>query len=200
MLLIDSTYYSKQRVNPQLNYVQPNEGFELRIPKARARGESKDMISKEKIQYVDHYTLYIRNQFGSPYVRKDTDVYFKLPSGFTCRIIIHMDGGASFDSKFHKEILRETDELDRRILLGFCILYDVELKHASHRKLDTWLQNVLEEAALNYTASKMPKRIKSGPKNNDHTEWLRTSGWLEPYDESKIENNNASIFANVRFI
>ena len=196
MLLIESYWYEK---NPPRWYIkQPKkiaEDFEILIPRDRARGVNVDYdrLDRETVEQVDHYTLYVRQQPGSRYVRKDTDVYFKLPkSNMTVRIILYMDGGVNFDPKFHKYIIRETDELDRRIILGFCKKYQNALVNASHG--DDWDAENLKHHSLFYRATDMPKRIKTGSENRDSTDFYRKLNLLQPYDE----NNN--IFKNVRII
>lgn len=168
--------------------------YTLLIPRDWARGESKEYLgTQERVAEVPHYELHIERQVGSWKNRRDTYIYLRLPkSKMLINIVLHMDGGVSFDKKFHKYVLREMDELDRRIILGFCDKYFHVLVDAcySDEGLDRWL--ALQ--ASTYQASKYKKRIKSGSQGRDLTEFHRKyNGGFKPYEES-------SIFKNVVFL
>lgn len=168
--------------------------YTLLIPRDWARGESKEYLgTQERVAEVPHYELHIERQVGSHRNRRDTYIYLRLPkSKMLVNIVLHMDGGVSFDKKFHKYVLREMDELDRRIILGFCDKYFHILVDAcySDEGLDPWLG----QYAATYKASDYKKRIKSGSKGRDLTDFYRNcNGGLKPYEES-------SIFKNVAFL
>ena len=168
--------------------------YTLLIPKEWARGESHDYIgTQNEVEKVPHYELHIEPQIGSWKNRRDAYVYLRLPkSKMLINIILHMDGGVSFDKKFHKYVLREMDELDRRIILGFCDKYfDILLKACYSEDRDPFL----DSKASTYQALNYKKRIKSGSKGNDMTEFHRKyNGGFEPYEES------SSIFRTVHFL
>lgn len=174
--------------------------FKLSIPKKYARGESTKRIKYNEVDKVPHYELFVEPQVGSSLNRRGTDVYFKLPkSGRLVRIIIYPDWGVEFDPKFHKYIIRETDELDRRIIIGFCIKYQSTLRDACYPdnkedgKLDDTSIMMMQMYASYYKASDMPKRLKTGKLGDDETEWYKMMGMLKPYDE-------CGMFSEVAFI
>lgn len=162
--------------------------YKLMIPKAYAREETSKRPSD--VEKVPHYELYIERQIGSVKNRRGAFVYWKLPkSGTMVAIKLYPDGGADFQKEYHKIILRETDELDRRIVLGFCILYHSALYDECFSDKDPshWIKSY---ASL-YTASKMPKRLRKGA-SKDMSEFYKD---LAPYDE-----NTYNIFNRVQFI
>ena len=167
--------------------------YSLLIPKEWARGESDYYTgTQEKVAEVPHYELHIERQIGTYRNRRPAYVYLRLPkSKRVINIILHTDGGVSFDPKFHKYAIRELDELDRRIILGFCDKYHTNLVHACYSdEPDTHLQHL----AATYKASYYKKRIRQGSSGKDSTDfYLRAYGKFEPYEESVI-------FRNVRFI
>lgn len=137
--------------------------YAIRIPKEYAREESSKRVRPNEVESIPHYEIRIEHQEGTYKTHRDTYLYLKLPeSGKYVNIILHPDGGASFDKKFHTWIIRELDEIDRRIILGFCIMYDSELLYACHDKNDK-TKDWLERTAAEYKISDMPKRLKSGP-------------------------------------
>lgn len=170
------------------------ESFSIFIPRDYARGTTNTYPRANELEDVPNYKLIIFKQVGGVYTRKPTYVLWELPSGRLVSIILYPDGGIDFKQDEHKFILRETDELDRRIIKGFCKMYSSTLKYASHTpyKKDKYLS--LISAAHFYKASKMPKRIKMGKSKYD-------MGWfykdiLEPYEES----SQLGIFAEAKFI
>ena len=162
--------------------------YAIHIPRAYARMETNVRPDFKDLENIPNYTLYITRQVGSILNMRDTNIYYRLPSGRLVRILLHPRGGVSIDKLDHKYLIRETDELDRRIVLGFCLLNYTELKSECYD--DKPFKSLhLEDAAFNYRCSKMPKRLKLGPLNN----FIYISRPLKPYEESKI-------FSSVRFL
>ena len=172
------------------NDLEDNEYFnwKILIPKAYARMESTKRLRPEEVESVEHYTIYITKQIGTVHNRRDCFLYCKFPgSDRMYRIILHMDGGVSYEKLEHKYMLRETDELDRRIVLGFCIMYQHSLKdfcYSDSRKPDWWMLS----NASSYTCKMMPKRLKTGSDGN-----YFNYPDLKPYEENTIFRNVAMI-------
>ena len=104
------------------------------------------------------------------------------------KIILHTDGGASFEKSEHKYMLRVTDELDRRIILGYCMMYQVELRWLSYGdKKPMWRDY---SNALNYRADMMAKRLKHGPINTN----------IIKYGNLKAFEENTTIFSKIALI
>lgn len=163
--------------------------YEIPIPRAHARMEDTSRVLPNEVNALEHYSIYITKQIGSVRNRRDCFLYCKFPSDDRLfKIILHMDGGVSYEKLEHKYMLRVTDELDRRIVLGFCKKYQGLLKtycYSDEREPNMF---ILKYAA-DYTHKMMPVRIKSGSAgNNFHYPHL------EPYEE------NCNIFANVVLI
>ena len=162
--------------------------WKLCIPKAYARMETDEQPRLDEVESVDHYEIIIFKQIGTARNRRDCFVLCKFPNTDRYfRIILHMDGGVSYVKEEHKYMLRCTDELDRRIVLGFCMMYSGNLtgySYSSNPRPNWWMQN----NALEYRAKDMPKRLKQGSKGNDfsYTD-------LEPYEEHTIFRNLAFI-------
>lgn len=178
--------------NKVFNFHSINE-YSLLIPREWARGESDEYLgTQEQVEKVPHYELHIERQIGTRKNRRDAFIYLRLPkSKMLINIILHMDGGVSFDRRFHKYVLREMDELDRRIILGFCDKYHSFLVEACYSDERTYY---LDHSAATYKASDYKKRIKSGSRGNDYTEFHKKyNGGFELYEES-------SIFKNVVFL
>lgn len=169
------------------------ESFSIFIPRDYARGKSSMYPKSDELEHVPHYKLIVFKQVGSIYTRKPTYVLWELPSRRRVSVILYPDGGIDFKEDEHKFILRETDELDRRIIKGFCKKYSSSLKYASHSpyKKNNYLS--LISAAQLYKASQMPKRIKMG-KGHDLTQLYKNI--LEPYEEKA----QLGIFAEAKFI
>ena len=166
--------------------------YALYIPRAYARGESNKLVSHDEVSKIPHSTLYIERQIGRSYTRKPTYVYWELPkTKRLVAIVLYPDGGVEFKKDEHKFIIRETDELDRRIILGFCKKYQSSLKDECHRDADVEPNWHLWAKAELYNASKMPKRIKTGKGSGDLTWFYKNM--LEPYEE-------CGIFSNLQFI
>ena len=173
------------------------EGYKIFIPRAYAREETQVRTRKpEDISRIDHYELYISKQIGCVQTRRDTFVYVKLPkSGDYIPITLHVDGGVSFQPITKRLALREFDDLDRRIILGYCRKFQSTLRsecHNGHGRSKFYLQ---QEAAY-YRASHQPKRFKLGSEENDFSRFYKD---LEPYELApvKMEQN---MFMNIRFI
>ena len=135
----------------------------LRIPKAYARCETdKRDYNYDSVDKIPSYELYVEPQIGDVRNNSDTYIYLKLPkSGKMISIIIYKDGGVNFDKRFHKYALREMDELDRRIVLGFCKRNQDMLRHACYEANEEsriWLQG----EAMRYRSTMQPKRLKLG--------------------------------------
>lgn len=160
------------------------EEYAICIPRARARGEDDTPVEIEDIPKVDHYELYVEEQVGTVRNRRDTFVFYKLPkSGKLVSIRLYMDGGVGFDKMFHKDIIRETDALDRRIILGFCLKYYGLLLDASYKIGHKGCKSSLETQAKWYKADNMPKRFKTGPDGSDVTRFYKD---LKPYEENNL--------------
>lgn len=165
--------------------------FKISIPKAYARGESSKQVTLDEVEDIPHYEIYVERQVGTTRNRRDTYLYLKLPkSGMLVTIILYMDGGVGFDPKFHKYIIRELDALDRRVILGYCLYHESSLKNACYRDEDDFWNMDLIKKSLNYTASKMPKRLKTGSRGNNFTSAYTD---LEPYEEFGIFSKVAII-------
>ena len=194
-MLTNINYYNineSDGINPSDNSL-PNEQslneYTLLIPKEWARGESDYYTgTQEKVAEVPHYELHIERQIGTYKNRRPAYVYIRLPkSKKLINIILHTDGGVSFDPKFHRYAIRELDELDRRIILGFCDKYHANLVHACYSdERDSYIDHM----AATYKATDYKKRIKQGPSKHDSTEfYLKAYGKFEPYEESVIFKN-----------
>ena len=162
----------------------------VRIPKAYSRMESDVKVKPEEVDKVDHYTIHITKQIGSPKNRRDCFLYCKFPNSERLyKIILHMDGGVSYEKSEHRFMIRETDELDRRIVLGFCKMYQGNLLsycYSNNGTPDKWmLRN-----ATSYRCNHMAKRIRQGSENNSYPYHN-----LKPYEEA-----NRNIFSNLAFI
>lgn len=173
------------------------DGYSIFIPRAYARGESDEWIRKpEEIQKLDHYELRITRQIGSVQTRKDSFVYIKLPkSNTSAAIVLHADGGISFHPSTKRLVYREFDQLDRRIILGFCRKFQSTLFSACHddkHRHKDWL----EYNASRYRFSDQPKRIKQGSEGNDFSRFYKD---LKPY-ELLSAKESTNIFMNIQFI
>ena len=161
-------------------------GWKICIPKKYARMESKKRVTPENVHTVDCYEIYITRQIGSSRNRRNTFIYIKFPNHdklFT--VILYADGGVGFAKHDHKYVLRVSDEIDRRIILGFCRMYQHNLTkycYEDTNEPDRW---ILYNAS-SYTIDQMPKRIKSGSEGNS-IEYRD----LKPYEE------HYSIFNNI---
>lgn len=161
------------------------DGFWLKIPRSHARMETEKVPFKLKdIENDPCYEFYLFRQLGTYCSRRDTIVLYKLPSGRLISIILYRDGGVDWNKDERKYVLRETDELDRRIILGFCrkyqdTMFEITRKEIEEYKFCTsrfWLQ----EEALFYTYKMSPKRFKKGSLGNDYTDFYEPM--MEPYD------------------
>lgn len=138
--------------------------FKILIPKEYARGETNEYPSSyEEAESIQHYELVVFNQVGDSRSRRGTYVLYKLPvSDIYMPIYLYPDEGIGYDEKrYHTILIRETDELDRRIVLGFCKKYQDKLRSASYSNSSS-NKNALIDYGLTYRASKMPLRIKRG--------------------------------------
>lgn len=142
------------------------ENHKLCIPKKYARLESSKRIKTSEVEEVPHYEIYLPSQVGEFNNRDKTLVYFRLPDMEQMfSVILHKDGTVGFAKHEHKFILRVSDELDRRIILGFCKLYNGNISsicYGSNRYYINRDVSWLQDEAANYNASKQPKRVKSG--------------------------------------
>ena len=168
--------------------------FSIFIPKAHARLETDIKPKIDNINSVDCYEIVIFLQIGSHRNQRDTYVLCKFPKCENYfKVIIHATGGASFEKSEHRFLLRVTDELDRRIVLGFCQKYSWDLITSSYRKT-TKPDYSLRNYAYHYTCKDMPTRLKSGPTGNRHPELYKN---IQPYEESSPIR---TIFDNVAFL
>ena len=103
-----------------------------------------------------------------------------------------MNGGVSFKPDEHKLLIRETDELDRRIILGFCKKHQWSLKDACYEDKEDFS---IKSDALCYKASYMPKRIKQGSENRN----IVYLDKLEPYEENNT-TRELGMFSGVQFL
>ena len=165
-----------------------NNTYKIMIPRAYARMETNTKPRLEDLDNIDHYSIYIVKQVGSIQNRRDTILFCQFPGNDRLfKVILHTDGGASYEKSEHKYMLRITDELDRRIVLGYCMMYQVELRWLSYGdKKPMWRDY---SNALNYRADEMPKRLKHGPINTNIIKYNN----LRPYEEN-------TIFSKVVFI
>lgn len=187
-MIFENSFYNLRK-----SYDDSVEDFILRIPRDYARGNTTTRPTYKKICEVPHYELHITHQVGSSYTRKPTYVYWTLPkSKRLVAIVLHPDGGVEFKKDEHKFIIRETDELDRRIILGFCKKHQSSLTDACHdfERGEDYYWDLVARASI-YKASDMPKRIKTGKGSSDLTWFYKNS--LEPYEE-------CGIFDEVHFI
>lgn len=166
------------------------EGYSIHIPRAYAREETKE--KPDDPSEVENYELFIDKQMGSSATPRPTNIYWKLPkSGKYIVIELYRDGGLDYKpGPEHSFALRETDELDRRIVFGFCKKYRstlISACHSRYRDNDLGIIN----AARYYKASDMPKRIKIG-KGKDDLSWFYKYS-VQPYEE-------IGIFSECQFI
>ena len=142
------------------------EAHKLVIPRNYARLETGKRSRLNEVEDLPHYEIYLPTQVGGFNNRKETLVYFRLPNvNNLFSVILHKDGSVRFAKHEHKFILRVSDELDRRIILGFCKMYGGNISsicygnggYYANREL-----NWLKDEAVSYNASKQPKRVKSG--------------------------------------
>lgn len=152
---------------------------ELCIPRDHARMENNKSVPLEECKNVDHYSIYITEQVGTIRNRRDCLLLCKFPtSDRLFGVYIFMQGGVNYVKDEHKYMLRVTDELDRRIVLGFCLKYQDQLKRAcyDHGPRE---DHYLELAAADYTHKMMPLRIKH--QRGDFDPEYKD---LEPYEEA----------------
>lgn len=161
-----------------------NINYKIMIPRDHARMESNIKPKLEDVESLDHYTIYIVKQVGSVQNRRDTLLFCQFPNNDRLfKIILHTDGGVSYEKSEHKYMLRITDELDRRIVLGYCMKNQISLKWLCYGdRKPCWSDY---DNALNYTADDMPKRLKMGSMNKIHINYRN----LKPYEENTIFSN-----------
>lgn len=166
----------------------------LRIPMAYARMESnKVWYNDEEIKNIPHYVIAIPKQedYGIKdsltYKEFDTLVFFRKSNEENYRmIILYGSGGVNFPKYEHKYLIHETDELDRRIIKGFCDKYQYEITRVSLSDNPAEERTMLVSDAHYYRCNMQPKRIKSGPNKY--------------YNENVITIKNDNIFKDVQFI
>lgn len=150
------------------------------IPRAYAREETKIYPSDPKA--VDHYEISLIRQYNDS-DKTSTYVFAQLPKTkeYVAIELFKKGCGADFLKRDHSKILRGTyDELDRRILLGFCIENAHMLIFNSHIA-ENKITMQLKAYSKFYKASRQPKRLKKG------------------YIES-VDYINYGIFSNVEFM
>ena len=170
------------------------DGFDFFIDKQNARGEIEDKYAQRDLNdnTRERYEFFLPRQMGTYRNRRDSIVLVKLPKSKTwISIILHMDGGVSFDPKFHKYALREFDKLDRQIILGFCDKYHQALTSACYDPI--YGPSHIKDLAKFYKASDYKKRINQGSAGRDLTDSYRRDKEFTPIEESNI-------FKNVVFI
>lgn len=176
-------------INKDISDIDDNNTYKIMIPRAHARMETSTKPKLDELESVEHYTIYIIKQIGSIQNRRDTILFCNFPSSDRLfKVILHTDGGVSFEKYEHKYMLRVTDELDRRIILGYCMMYQVELRWLSYGdKKPMWRDY---SNALNYRADMMAKRLKHGPINTS----------IIKYNNLKAFEENTNIFSKVALI
>lgn len=152
----DKLLYDNEEINVAL----------VKIPREYAR-ENKHFNPYEiDIDTVECYELFLYHQVGEYMItKKDTYAFIKLPSGKLVNIILYHDGGVEFDPAQRKYVLREYDELDRRIILGFCIKHQEAIKNTSHKLLDnedSFGLEYLRHKAIGFNEKDLNKRLKTG--------------------------------------
>lgn len=162
------------------DYQDTPKVYEIRIPIAHSRGETDYLpsINDDEAKDLPCYQLYVTTQVGeyAYNMPKDTFIYFRLPkSRKLVPILVHPSRGAQFMRDTRKYVLRETDELDRRIVLGFCDNYRSHLVSDAH----------------NYEV--------------DDSKWLKDQAWYYYYKRhakrfKRKVSLEISIFSDVEFI
>lgn len=181
------------------------EDYPLYIPRAYARGESNiEIKSQEEASKIDHYEIRVVRQVGSTHTLRDTYTFLYLPKQKRyVAIILYPRGGINIKPDEHKFILREFDELDRRIVLGFMDKYCIDLFMESHRGTppsDHYFRESLGKTALKYKYDQHAKRIRVGSKDKDpeKTRYIAKNVLkIKPYEESY---EKYGMFADVSFI
>lgn len=176
----------------------------LKIPATNARLESNEKFrTMDDLDGVDCYTIYIPEFKYAPYtyhgdVKADKHnpnghlIFFKFPKSQNVRsIILYSDGGVDFVQHEHKFILRESDELDRRIVAGFCKLYNMQIvEYCETGRVSNGLYGPwLEHEALTYNARKQPKRLKLGHSDRPMYESFMSYDINDFCDEAFIYDN-----------
>ena len=183
--------------------------YKILIPRAYARMESDVPVrTVEEAEKIECYELYLFDQIGTFASRRPLYVYLRLPKQdlMVPISLLPYYSGLEFEKSTRKHVLREYDELDRRIILGFCDNYSHAMRVVSNktsestpsRTMTKWSQDELEylrKEALQYRADQHAKRIKQGvtkPLPAHLHNFVRQN--MQPYDES------AGIFSSVVFI
>lgn len=150
------------------------------IPRDNARMETNRKFYRlEDVENIPHYEIYLLTQPSNSRFLEETLVYFKFPNSkkfYT--VLIHKDYTVSFNKHEHKFILRESDDLDRRIILGFCKMYAGNIGSACKNMNDAYNNTDfkwLQKEAMNYNASMQPKRIKAGCYTNRNTTYIENN-------------------------
>lgn len=163
--------YNNKKIDAELQarYVKDKDNSlyigSLYIPRAYAREETK--IAPKDASLVDHYEIALIRQTNDS-EKTSTYVFARLPKTgeFVAVELFKFGQGADFLKRDHAKILRGTyDELDRRIILGFCIANAKSLilnSHIVENDIVMWLR---PEAKF-YKASDQPKRLKKGYREN----------------------------------
>lgn len=164
--------------------------YEVAIPRAYARMETKQLSMGEKAFEVEHFSIYIVQQLGTVRIKRDAIVLVKFPySDRLFKVTLYYNGGIEYSKEEHKYFLRESkDELDRRIINGFCAKYDKHLFEACHQDPYYGPDYYLLRKAAMYNHKMMPLRIKHGERG------IRYYPVPDPLDEG------TNIFANLAFI
>lgn len=132
----------------------------LRIPRQHARTNTPYEKGFEGLDDVECYRLHIFSQVGDPYnTRRDTYIILELPSGLMVPIILYWNGGVDFDPAGRKYINREYDELDRRIIRGFCTRYKNSLKCMSHNDTSSLFNALVKVRAIEFNSKQIPAEI-----------------------------------------
>ena len=156
---------------------------ELMIPKDTARMESKnfrqiaDFKREVRESNLPHYSIYLVAQSykfllnkdkNSPYTYdKDAKVIvlYRFPNSNNIHsAYVYHDGRIEMPKREHAAVLRESDELDRRIVFGFLREYYPDIIGIS-TDLDAYnggenVDDIIDAYAGFYTADEQPKRFK----------------------------------------
>lgn len=193
---------------PKINTIlYDNENIKtrtIRIPREYARNNTPYPCTYETLEKnnVECYELILFSQVGDPFItKKPTYILLKLPeseknnSKKYAKIIMNHDGRVEFEPSERRYVLRVYDELDRRIILGFCTKYRDDLEIISHSNIDEDIElpTSIDIHAKYYTADKMPKRLKTNRMGNRDITYIGIPTPSNLYKES-------SIFSRVKFL
>ena len=149
------------------------------IPMAYAREETDEAPDIADIPNIPHYELYIVRQVETIEDYKPAIVLWKLPKTgiFVTIKAMVTPGRIGIEKREHTAIIRGSDELDRRIVYGFCHNNWSDIRIESFETKGFWTN--IDSDGYRYRASDAPKRIKlysdedDIPYINSHKELMR---------------------------